>query len=81
MQFWPSDVTLSLQDVVGLSTRNHLRGIIRQLVELVGGVFVAVDVGQILWAEVTQDAVKDLKLQPGLNVTCLVKSRSLQVVD
>lgn len=81
VQFWPSDVTLSLQDVGGLSTRNHLRGIVRQLVELVGGVFVAVDVGQILWAEVTEDAVRELNLKPGSIITCLVKSRSLQIVN
>jgi len=50
------------------------------MLELAGGFFVAVDVGQILWAEVTPAAVRDLGLQPGSQVTCLIKTRSLEVV-
>ncbi len=80
VQFRPADVTLSLEDVQGLSTRNHVRGVVSQLVELAGGFFVAVDVGQILWAEVTPAAVRELRLQPGSTVTCLVKTRSLYLV-
>ena len=80
VQFRPSDVTLSLEDVQGLSTRNHLRGAVSRMLELAGGYFVAVDAGQILWAEVTPAAVRDLGLRPGSKVTCLVKTRSLEVV-
>lgn len=80
VQFRPADVTLSLDDVQGLSTRNHVRGVVSQLVELAGGIFVAVDVGQVLWAEVTPAAVRELGLQPGSRVTCLIKTRSLYVV-
>lgn len=80
VQFRPADVTLSLEQVHGLSTRNHVRGIVSRLVELAGGFFVAVDVGQILWAEVTPAAVRELGLQPGSRVTCLVKTSSLYVV-
>ena len=80
VQFRPSDVTLSLADVQGLSTRNHVRGVVSRMLELAGGYFVAVDVGQILWAEVTPAAVRDLGLQPGSKVTCLIKTRSLEAV-
>ena len=80
VQFRPSDVTLSLEDVQGLSTRNHVRGVVSRMLELAGGFFVAVDVGQILWAEVTPAAVRDLGLQPGSKVTCLIKTRSLEWV-
>ena len=80
VQFRPSDVTLSLEDVQGLSTRNHVRGVVSRMLELAGVFFVAVDVGQILWAEVTPAAVSDLGLQPGSKVTCLIKTRSLEVV-
>ena len=78
--FRPSYVTLSLEDVQGLSTRNHVRGVVSRMLELAGGIFVAVDVGQILWAEVTPAAVRDLGLQTGSKVTCLIKTRSLEVV-
>lgn len=81
VQFAPSDVVLSLQDVTGISARNHLRGTVRQIVETPVGVFVAVDVGQMLWAELTKSAVTELQLSTGSEVFCLIKSHSLQVVD
>ncbi len=81
VQFSPIDVTLSRGDVPGLSARNHLRGHVRQLVPLNSAVFVAVDVGQLIWAEVTPEAVADLALQPGSEVTCLLKVHSLEVVS
>jgi molybdate transport system ATP-binding protein len=80
VQFAPNEVTLSRQDVSGLSARNHLRGQVRQVVELPSGVFVAIDVGQILWSEVTREAARELELQPGAHVTCLIKTHSLRVV-
>jgi molybdate transport system ATP-binding protein len=80
-QFSPSEVTLSRQPVSGLSTRNRLQGRVRQVVELPEGVFVAVDVGQILWSEVTREAASELRLQPGAVVTCLIKTQSLRVVS
>lgn len=81
VQFSPDDVTLSRQDISGVSARNQLHGLVRQLVKLPDGVFVAVDVGQILWSEVTPDAVDDLQLRPGAQVTCLVKSHSLRLLE
>src|SRR5262245_21701820 len=81
VQFSPNEVTLSRGDVSGLSTRNHLRGDVLKIVELPDGVFVAVDVGQSLWSEVTRDAARELQLQPGSNVTCLIKANSLRVAE
>ncbi len=80
VQFSPVDVTLSREDVRGLSTRNHLRGTVRQLVALDQAVFVAVDIGQIVWAEVTPEAARELGLTPGSDVTCLLKAHSLRVL-
>lgn len=80
VQFSPVDVTLSRQDVTGLSARNHLQGRIRQLVPLDHAVFVAIDVGQILWAEVTPEAAAELDLVLGSQVTCLMKAHSLRIV-
>lgn len=81
VQFSPRDVVLSLHEVTGVSARNHLRGTIRQIVETPAGVFVAVDVGQMLWAELTQGAVIELQLRTGLEVICLIKAHSLQVIE
>jgi len=81
VQFSPADVTLSRQDVAGLSARNHLRGKIRQVVPLADAVFVAIDIGQVFWAEVTPRAASELDLQTGDEITCLLKAHSLRVVE
>lgn len=81
VQFSPKEVMFSREDVVGISARNHLRGRILQFVELPHCVFVAVDVGQVIWGEVTRDAIIDLGLKVGMDVVCLVKTTSLEVVS
>jgi molybdate transport system ATP-binding protein len=81
VQFSPTDVIIALQDVAGLSARNHLRGKICQVIPTHQALFVAVDVGQIIWAEVTPQAAAELKLQAGAEVICLVKTHSLVVVQ
>lgn len=81
LQFTPRDVTLSNSDVSGLSSRNHLNGTIRQIVSLPKREFIAVDMGQIIWAEVTSQAVEELNLKVGSSVICLIKSQSIEVVD
>lgn len=79
--FSPADVTLGRQEVFGLSARNHLRGHIRQIVNLSAGVFVAVDVGQIVWAEVTPEAAAELALATSDEVVCYLKAHSFRVVE
>ncbi len=81
VQFSPTDVILSRQDVSGLSARNHFRGRVCRLIPVHQAVFVAVDIGQVLWAEVTPQAVAELELQPGVEVICLLKAHSLVPVD
>ena len=84
IQFSPGAVVLSRRDVKDLSSRNHLTGQVRsgrQLIRVSGDVFVAVDVGQIVWAVVTPEAAADLELAIGLEVTCLLKVHSLSLVD
>lgn len=80
VQFLPQDVVLSTRAVDGISTRNHLRGHVRELVALPSGTFVAVDVGQFLWATITPEAARELQLRPGLAVTCHVKASALQIL-
>ena len=81
VQFSPADVFLSKEDVAGVSARNHLRGRVCRLAPSAQSVFVAVDIGQIIWAEVTPAAVSELNLQPGAEVFCLLKTHGLSLVD
>lgn len=81
VQCLPRDIILSSHDVSGVSARNHLRGVVREVVAVSQVVFVAVDVGQLLWCEVTPEAVRELELQPGRAVVCLIKTHSLSIVS
>jgi molybdate transport system ATP-binding protein len=79
VQFLPRDVVLSVGSISGgLSARNHLQGNIRELIVLPERTFVAIDVGQFLWAEVTPEAATELGLRAGITVTCFIKTTALQ---
>ena len=81
VQFSPTDVIIARQEVAGLSVRNRLRGKVCRIIPIQQALFVAVDIGQIIWAEVTPQAAAELELQPGVEVTCLVKAHSLVAVE
>jgi molybdopterin-binding protein len=74
-------VVLSREPVQGLSARNCLRGIVRERVDLPGHTFVAMDVSQFLWAEVTPEAVRELDIRPGEVFLCVIKTTAVEVVD
>ncbi|MEM7247014.1 MAG: molybdenum ABC transporter ATP-binding protein [Acidobacteriota bacterium] len=77
----PAAVTLSRHEVDGLSVRNRLTGRVRQVVPVEGAVFVAVDVGQLLWSEITAEAAAELELVDDLPVSCLLKTQGLRLLD
>lgn len=81
VQFSPADVILARHEVAGLSARNCLRGNVCRIIPIDQALFVAVDIGQIIWAEVTQQAAAELGLHPGTEVFCLVKAHSLTAVE
>jgi molybdate transport system ATP-binding protein len=81
VQFSPASVIVSKQDVVGLSARNRLRGRVCRMASHDQAVFVAIDIGQVIWAEVTPASASELDLKPGVEVICLLKTYSLSLVD
>jgi molybdate transport system ATP-binding protein len=80
VQFSPRDVILARHDVAGLSARNHLRGRVCRVLPANRSVFVAIDVGQVIWAELTPEAVRELELEPNREVICLLKAHQLSIV-
>jgi molybdopterin-binding protein len=68
---------LSRGDVCGVSARNHLQGQVCRILTLEKSVFVAIDIGQILWGEITQQALTELQLTVGCPVICLLKAHSV----
>jgi molybdate transport system ATP-binding protein len=80
VQFLPHDVILSRGPSEGLSARNRLRGVVREVLQVGDRGFVAVDAGQFLWAEVTPESIQELGLHPGEAVFCLVKTSAIVVL-
>lgn len=80
VHFLPETVLLSPTDVPMVSARNHLTGTVRRVLSHGSTVFVAVDVGQIIWSEVTPGAVEELGIRNGGPVTCLIKTHSLHII-
>ncbi|MFG0285979.1 MAG: molybdenum ABC transporter ATP-binding protein [Phycisphaerales bacterium JB039] len=76
--FGASDVILATSDRAETSVRNRWRGRIIAIDDVGGRIFVAVDVGQPIWAEITPDARAALALAPGAEVVCLVKAAALR---
>ena len=82
VQFGAADVMLASGATEGLSARNRLPATVTDLVPRGGRIFVALRVGeQPLWAEITRAAADELQLKPGTQVTCLIKSAALRVVE
>jgi molybdate transport system ATP-binding protein len=80
VQFLPSDVTLSRTYVEGVSIRNQWPGRVRELVSLADRMFVAIDVGVLLWAEITIDSARDLGLAVDAPVMCLIKTAAVKLI-
>ncbi len=80
IQFSASDVVLSSNIIVNISTRNHLLGVVRRIVEQNSNILVAIDVGTIIWSKITMGAQKDLQLKIGCQIYCMIKTQSLEIV-
>lgn len=76
----PCDVAVSARPVEGISVQNQLRGRVRRVLRDAGGVLCEVDVGTTILAEVTDDACRQMKLEPGRIVWCLFKARALELL-
>ncbi|RMF92689.1 MAG: molybdenum ABC transporter ATP-binding protein [Planctomycetota bacterium] len=76
VQFSPNEVVLATSDLPGISARNHLKGKVCRVVTTPEAVFLAIDVGQLVWAEITHEALRELELSPGSDVFCLIKTHA-----
>ena len=81
VQFQPHEVMLTRGQHCGnQSATNRVEGLVREVLVMEGRAFVAVDVGQFLWAEVTPEAVRDLGLRGGEAVVCQVRTSAITVI-
>ncbi len=80
-------VTVGAQDMIlavgappETSARNSLPGRVQVLRRGGSKVFVGVDLGPLVWAEVTERSVEELRLEPGREVHVLIKASALRGV-
>lgn len=79
VQFLPSDVTLAEHAVPGLSARNQLPGRVSEVIVLEDRALVAIDVGQLIWAELTPGAIRELAIEPQKEIVCVIKASAMSL--
>jgi molybdate transport system ATP-binding protein len=76
----PDDIALSGSHIEGTSFQNQLSGRVVKLVEIKKSVFVTIDCGFILVAEISVPAYEKLSLEYNKEVFCLIKAKAIEVV-
>ena len=71
-----SDIALSKNYLTGISIQNQIKGRICALVSMGGSILVQIDCGNTMLAGITHRACRDMALQEGDTVYCLVKTHS-----
>ncbi|MDD1623403.1 MAG: ATP-binding cassette domain-containing protein [Methylococcaceae bacterium] len=72
-----NDIALSRSHISGISIQNQIRGRICALISSGESLIVQVDCGGTLLAEITPGACRDMALQEGDDIYCLIKTHSI----
>ena len=72
-----NDIALSRSYINGISIQNQIRGRICALIPSGESLIVQIDCGGTLLAEVTPGACRDMALQEGEDIYCLIKTHSI----
>ena len=72
-----NDIALSRRYIDGISIQNQLKGQICALIPSGESLIVQIDCGRTLLAEITPGACRDMALQEGEDIYCLIKTRSI----
>jgi molybdate transport system ATP-binding protein len=72
-----NDIALSRSYINGISIQNQIKGRICALIPSGESLIVQVDCGGTLLAEITPGACRDMALQEGEDIYCLIKTRSI----
>jgi molybdate transport system ATP-binding protein len=74
----PQDVLLAKGNVQNISARNSFEGMVKSIRKVEGHLWVEVDIGQSLFAEITLEAAQALAIEEQAKVTVIVKSSALR---
>jgi molybdate transport system ATP-binding protein len=72
-----NDIALSRSFINGISIQNQLKGQICALIPSGESLIVQIDCGRTLLAEITPGACRDMALQEGEDIYCLIKTHSI----
>ena len=75
------EVILERGEPVQSSARNRLRGFVQELIPVGAQIRVVVDCGFPLTALVTRQAVEELALRPGAEITAVIKASSVHLIS
>jgi molybdate transport system ATP-binding protein len=75
------EVALSRHYLSGVSIQNQIKGRICALVPSGESIFVQIDCGSTLLAEITPRACRDMELTEGDTVYCLIKTHSISYMS
>ncbi len=73
-----SNIALSTQPLSGVTIQNQLYGVVKDISHVGTRVLVSIDTGSVLIAEITAKALQDLRIVPGKEIYCLIKTQSLR---
>ena len=76
----PADISLSLENNVGTSIQNQVKGTINQIIKNKEGVFCIIDCGFELLVEISQGIINKLYLHEGREIYCQIKANDIDVV-
>ncbi len=76
----PVDISLNLENNVGTSIQNQLKGTINQIIKNKEGVFCIIDCGFELLVEISQGIISKLYLHEGQEIYCQIKANDIDVV-
>jgi molybdate transport system ATP-binding protein len=76
----PDDIALSTKKLDKVSIRNQIPGTIRNLFQTQSSTFCQIDCGIDFIVEITESALKNLGVQVGDEVYCLIKAKSVEVI-
>ena len=74
------EILLAVGDPPVTSARNRIPGRVEQMYQSGSRLLVAVDAGPTLFAEITEDSLRSLQIEPGREVHLLIKATALRGV-
>ncbi|WP_159522635.1 molybdenum ABC transporter ATP-binding protein [Sunxiuqinia indica] len=77
----PQNISLSLDRVDAISTRNQLQGAITSINRVGKKVFCMVNIGFPVLVEITSSSMERMNLEEGKQVFCLIKSSSIKILS